>query len=44
MGAYVQPELYKELKSIEKEQINQKFFNKWNEYNIRINEEIILFI
>ena len=29
--AYIQPNLYQELKNIEKEHLNQKYLNKWNQ-------------
>lgn len=38
--AYVQPNLYQELKNIEKEHLNQKCFNKWNQYQIQISQDI----
>lgn len=38
--AYIQPNLYQELKNIEKEHLNQKYLNKWNQYQIQINQDI----
>ena len=37
---YIQSNIYQELKNIEKEHLNQKYLNKWNQYQIQINQDI----
>ena len=40
MIAYVNPALYIQLETIAKEQKSQRNFNKWNNYNIKLTQEV----
>lgn len=40
MIAYVNPALYIQLETIAKEQKSQRNFNKWNNYNVKLTQEV----
>ena len=39
--AYVEPNLYSEFYSINKKQLSERIFNKWGDYKIDVQKDLI---